>query len=338
MKKISVIVPIYNSEKYLHRCINSIISQTYKNLEIILVDDGSTDNSGMICDQLATQDERIRVFHKKNGGLSSARNLGIEVASGDYIAFVDSDDWLADDIYEYCIDLAEKNNCDVIDYNVEFTNGNGTKKAFGTEIKYDIEIIEGKEILRDYLMKGQTEKAPFTVWRKLYKRHLFETIRFPEGKINEDIVLNYKILKRCNKIACTNKVGYYYFQSEESITRNCLKKRDFDLLDACEELIALTEEEDYTGIKYLAKVKNARSYFSLLAKIAFYGIEDEGLNQQKVIRYLTQKLRENYFLLMASPMPFNRKLMVTALCVDLHCLSFPLKIYKYIRKLFRNRF
>lgn len=330
MKKISVIIPVYNAEEYLHRCVDSIIVQSYKHLEIILVNDGSIDSSGEICEQYKMQDDRIKVIHKNNGGQSSARNLGIQEASGDYVAFVDSDDWIAEDIYEHCINLIETRHYDVVDFKVVFDNGEA--REWVQKNSYNTRQLEGKEILRDYLFRGQTEKAPFSPCRKLYKRSLFETIRFPEGKVNEDIATNYKILMNCNRIIVTNKIGYYYFQNSKSTTRDGLKKRDFDLLDACEELLMLTQNESYKDIKYLARVKYARSYFSLLAKVAFYGFEDEKINQKKVIGELTEKLRQNYFLLMKSPMPFNRKLMVTALCLNIRFLSVPLKIYKRLIK------
>lgn len=329
MKKITVIVPIYNAEEYLKRCIDSILSQTYEKLEIILVNDGSTDNSGEICDEYQLQDERIKVIHKSNGGQSSARNRGIDIATGEYVAFVDSDDWIVDDIYEHSIKLIEKYNGDIVDFKVEFTNGKIKEEV---DKKCSINIFEEKEILRNYLYKGQVENAPFSPCRKLYKKALFDNIRFPEGKINEDIATNYKILTKCKKLISTDKVGYYYFQSDNSTTRNGLSSRDFDLLDACEELKLLTQDEEYKDIKYLSEIKYARSYFSLLAKIAFYGVEDKDLDKEQVIKKLTKELRRRYLLLIKSPIPFNRKMMVTALAVNFRCLSFPLDMYKKIRK------
>lgn len=329
MIKISVIVPVYNVEKYLYRCIESILNQTYKNLEIILIDDGSPDKCGEICDSYAQKDDRIKVIHKKNGGLSSARNAGLEMATGDYFSFVDSDDWIEKDIYEHCIDLIENKNCQIVDFECLFTNV--TLKKENPNKNFNYEVIEGKEILRDYLLRGQNQKAPFTVWRKLYKRDLFNVIRFPEGKINEDIATNYRVLMSCKRLIHTDKVGYYYFQDNQSYTRNGLMKRDFDLLDACEELKRLCQNEEYRDIKYLVKVKSARSYFSLLAKIAFYGIRDDELNKKEVIKNLTKELRANYFLLMGSPMPFDRKLMVTAICINLNLLKVPLSIYRKVK-------
>jgi glycosyltransferase involved in cell wall biosynthesis len=329
MKKISVVVPVYNVENYLQRCIDSIIAQSYKNLEIIIVNDGSTDKSGEICDNYKKQDIRIKVIHKENGGLSSARNVGIEASTGEYIAFVDSDDWIVGDIYEHCINIFETEQCDVVDFKVVFDDGGINQ--YNSSDSYNTRIIDEREVLHDYLFRGQTEKAPFSACRKLYKLRLFDTVRFPDGKINEDIATNYRVLTNCKKMVISNKIGYHYFQNSVSTTRNGLMKRDFDLLYACEELQVLTQNAKDDDIKYLVQVKYARSYFSLLAKIAFYGFGDNTINKKTVIKNLTKKLRENYFLLMKSPIPLNRKLMVTALCINIRCLSTPLTIYKRIK-------
>jgi glycosyltransferase involved in cell wall biosynthesis len=330
VNSISVIVPIFNSEKYLRRCIDSILNQTYEKLEIILVNDGSTDLSGYIIEEYSRQDSRIIVINKSNGGPSSARNRGIEAASKEYIAFVDSDDWIAKDIYEYCIELAETNNADVVDFGIVYTLGESSNTK--QKKRYDEISIEGKEILRNYLIRGQTDKTPFSTCRKLYKRKLFEHTRFPEGRINEDIATNYKILMKAKKLVITDKVGYYYFQNSLSTTRNGLKNQDFDLLYASTEIVELTKSEDYPDIKYLARIKHARSFFSLLVKIAFYGVTDIEIDRKSVIKELTYNLRKNYFLLIKSPMPINRKIMTTALSIDFRCLLVPLTIYKIIKK------
>lgn len=329
MIKISVIVPIYNSEMYLERCLNSILNQTYKNIELILINDGSTDNSGKICDKYKEKDERVIVKHCINRGQSVARNIGIDIATGDFIAFVDSDDWIVEDIYEEAIKAYEQLNCDVVDYKCIFVNSDKLKLEKVKNNK--IEVIEGNDILKDYLYRGQTEKAPFSPCRKLYKRNLFDKIRFPEGRINEDISTNYEILMNCTKLVHIDKVGYYYFQDGSSTTRGGLRKKDFDLIKACEDLKRLSKNESDKNIKLLIDVKYARSYFSLLAKIAFYGIKDDDLDEKKVIKYLTNKLRDNYFLLMKSPMPLNRKIMTTVVCIDIRLLSIPLRIYKGLK-------
>ena len=329
MMKISVIVPIYNSELYLERCINSILNQTHRNLEILLINDGSNDDSGKICDEYKKKDERIIVKHCVNGGQSRARNIGISIATGDFIAFVDSDDWIVENIYEEAIKAYTKLNCDVVDYKCMFVSSDEVKLP--SSKNNNMEVVEGKAILKDYLYRGQIEKAPFSPCRKLYKKNLFNNIRFPEGRINEDISTNYEILMNCNRIIHIDKIGYYYFQDGTSTTRGGLRKKDFDLIKACEDLEILSQNECDKDIKLLIQIKHARSYFSLLAKLAFYGIGEDDLNEKKIIKYLTNNLRDNYFLLMKSPMPLNRKIMMTAVCIDIRLLSIPLKIYKSLK-------
>ena len=177
---ISVIVPIYKVEKYLHKCIDSILAQTYTNLEIILVDDGSPDNCGKICDEYAAKDSRIKVIHQPNGGLSAARNAGLDIATGDYIGFVDSDDYIAPDMYEKLYNALVKNDADmaICDY-----------QRFGNELPYDemsltTEVITGLQAMEK---QNTVINCSFVVaWSKLYKSFIFSNVRFPVGKINED--------------------------------------------------------------------------------------------------------------------------------------------------------
>ena len=184
--KISVIVPVYKVEKYLDRCVESIVNQTYKNLEIILVDDGSPDNCPAICDAWANKDERIKVIHKENGGVSSARNRGIDAATGDYIGFVDSDDWIEPDMYELLADNAKKYDADIsrCGYFVDWPDhiaqvGNG-----GILLYEDIE--RRCEMLRSYHLVS-------ALWNKIYRRELFEEERLDESlRITEDWQINYR--------------------------------------------------------------------------------------------------------------------------------------------------
>lgn len=326
---ISVVIPVYNVEKYLVRCISSILQQTYSNLEIILVNDGSLDNSGKLCDEVARKDSRIKVIHKKNGGLSSARNAGLEMSTGKYVTFVDSDDWLSINIFTRAIEVFDKYDCDVVDYKVILTN----KVLNIKENNINESLIRGKEnILYDYLYKGQIEECPFSVCRKMYKKNFFKEIRFPEGKINEDIVTNFKVLSKINKLVHISDIGYYYFQNFESITNGKLKKKDFDLLDVSRELCELSKNMSNIKIYNLAKIKLARSYFSLLAKGAVYGISDDIKEPNKRIAYLTKNLRKNYILLMSSPISLKRKVVITMLAVNFNLMATLIKIYYLLTK------
>ena len=191
MKKISVIVPIYKVEKYIHRCIDSIINQTYKNLEIILVDDGSPDSCPRICDEYAKKDKRIKVIHKENGGLSDARNKGVDIATGDYIAFVDSDDYIHPNMYEVLIYELEKNNSDIAlcKYKIVYE-----KSKIKTEIDGKFEVYSLNNLQALDSMYGKDGVDFIVAWNKLYKKDLFNKIRYPVGKIHEDEYTTYKLL------------------------------------------------------------------------------------------------------------------------------------------------
>jgi glycosyltransferase involved in cell wall biosynthesis len=181
---ISVIIPIYNVGDYLKKCVNSIINQTYKNLEIILVDDGSTDKSGILCDEFAKKDSRIKVIHKQNGGLSDARNCGIEASSGKFIAFIDSDDFIAPDFYEYLLSLQKENNADIAECN--FIRVYEEKQdEFEFPIKKENIILKTDGVGALFLFMSDDDEIStnsVVVWNKLYNKKLFEDIRFPVRK------------------------------------------------------------------------------------------------------------------------------------------------------------
>lgn len=304
---VSVIVPVYKVEAYLDRCIQSIINQTYANLEIILVDDGSPDKCPVICDQYAKKDARIKVIHKSNGGLSSARNAGMDIASGDYIAFVDSDDWIEVNMISHLVGMCESFDADVSD--IRCIQTDGTKR-----IKNDNEmskVYSGQDIIKRYLFRGLNEQngAPYTVWRKLYKRNIIINERFEEGILNEDICFNYLILDKCHTYVESNQIMYNYFQNEASITGGKLRRKDFDLLKVCDNLVQLAKSSNNMEILELAEMKKARSYFSLLMRAALNGTD--GVAEDELVA-LQKNLRKNFKILLKSPMSSSRK----AICLS----------------------
>lgn len=211
---ISVIVSIYNVQAYVEKSVRSICNQTYKNLEIILVDDGATDNSGKICDKLAKEDSRIRVIHKQNGGLSSARNEGIKIATGDYIAFVDGDDWIDEDMYEGMMYVMLKNDADISICNYKEISKKGIRDTSTDEIV----VFEGRETLKVFIEEDVRYQIQNAAWNKLYKRNLMGELRFPEGKLFEDIVYTTKLLAKSEKAVYTNRAYYnYIFDRSDSI-------------------------------------------------------------------------------------------------------------------------
>ena len=218
--KISVIIPVYNVEKYLKRCLDSVVNQTYKNLEIILIDDGSTDKSGNICDEYAAKDKRIIVIHKENGGLSDARNKGLDICTGDYISFIDSDDWIENGFYEYVVNNVKDNDLLIFDYYI--TNGKNSKW-----IKYkNTEVELSKEKCLIELAKAKLQSY---TCNKIYKLDLFDNIRFPKGRNYEDQAIIHLIIDKCNKIRYYDKAFYYYYQNPNGITYtvNYKNYRDF---------------------------------------------------------------------------------------------------------------
>lgn len=314
---ISVIVPVYNTEKYLKRCIESLIQQTYINIEIILVNDGSTDNSFEICKDFKKKYKNITLINKKNGGLSSARNAGITAANGDYIAFLDSDDWVVRDCYEYMLNLAIMNNAEIADVRVLQVKSKYDKVPILDE---KIEVFSGRKILEHYLYRGMKEVngAPYSVCRKLYQKKLFydDSYSFVEKTVNEDICFNYRILCKCKRIAVSNQIKYFYFQSEKSISTGVLKKRDLALLIISKELVNLACESNDKRIIELAKMKAARADFSLLSRIAIYGIDINIKNSDDLIKKMIKRLKKNILLMIKSPMSIARKIVAIAFCVN----------------------
>ena len=208
---ISVIVPVYNVEPYLRKCLDSIIEQTYRDLEILVIDDGCTDGSGLICDDYAEQDARVRVFHTDNHGLSAARNLGLENARGEYIGFVDSDDWIEPDMYEVLYSYANKTQSDAAccGYYRQYAKTATEHALTGKEICY-----EGKGLI-PAIMKGYV--FGHYAWNKIYKKELFTDCSFPEGKYFEDIATTWRVLLKCHRVICVRNILYHYTIRKDSI-------------------------------------------------------------------------------------------------------------------------
>lgn len=222
MEKISIIIPVYNVEPYLKQCIQSICSQAYENIEIILVDDGSSDGCPKICDDFARKDKRIQVVHKKNGGLSSARNAGIDVSTGAWLMFVDSDDFIAPEMVERLYKTACKYNAEVAFCTLtafsEGENGYHEFKLWNAPPDTDI-AFEGKAVLRKSAEErhGLLSGHHVIAWNKIYRSNIFKSLRFPEGQLHEDEAIAHHILGTCNKIVGINEALYYYRQRPDSI-------------------------------------------------------------------------------------------------------------------------
>ena len=225
---ISIVVPVYNVETYLRQCVDSVLQQTYSNIEVILVDDGSTDLSGSVCDEYATQDERVRVIHKKNGGLSDARNAGIEVAQGEYVGFVDSDDWIEADMVSCLYDACAESGADiaVAGFFRDFVGSSYINVGF------DKETLSGSEALYRLIEGRQIQDYACT---KLYRLSLWKEIRFPFGKHYEDIRTVYRVFESADTVCTVPKALYHYRQRSGSISSEGLNSRKMEWLEAIRE-------------------------------------------------------------------------------------------------------
>ncbi|WP_343338753.1 Undecaprenyl-phosphate 4-deoxy-4-formamido-L-arabinose transferase [Terrisporobacter petrolearius] len=247
-KKISVIVPIYNVEQYLRKCVDSIINQTYKNLEIILVDDGSPDNCPTICDEYAKKDKRVRVIHKKNGGLSDARNAGLEIVTCDFITFVDSDDWIKLDTYEIMMKAMNEYNADIVVSNINYVYDNKVNKKYN---EGKIHVFNKEEAMNELIHDGLVQAV---VWNKLYKKDLINDMKFKVGKINEDEFFTYKICAKAEKVVYMPNTLYQYRQRENSIMGSYSLKR-LDSVDA------LYERLQFIKLKFPSLYKEEKIIF-----------------------------------------------------------------------------
>lgn len=224
---ISVIVPIYNVEKYLARCVDSIVNQTYKNLEIILVDDGSPDRCPQMCDDYAKKDSRIKVVHKKNGGLSDARNAGMAVATGEYISFIDSDDYVSDAFFKCLLAVMNKENSDIAECSVVKFYEDNRFDEFSDDLS--VKTYDTQDAMSALIAENPFHQH---VWNKLYKTELVKDIPYAVGKLNEDEFWTYQVFGRANKVSKLNKTMYYYFQRNSSIMGVGYNIRRLDALEA----------------------------------------------------------------------------------------------------------
>lgn len=223
---ISVIVPIYKVEKYLDRCVESIVNQTYKNLEIILVDDGSPDKCPQMCEGWAEKDNRIKVVHKENGGLSDARNAGMPFATGEIVSFIDSDDWIELDMFEIMLNRMQSDKSDMVSCGVKWVEEDGRLiRDVTSEDEVLDTMIAMKELINDNKLKQH-------VWNKIYKYDLIKDIPFEKGKYHEDVFWSYQIIGRAKKVSIINKSFYNYVQRSNSIMGESYSAKRLDALDA----------------------------------------------------------------------------------------------------------
>lgn len=283
MKKelISVIVPIYNVEKYLSKCINSILEQTYKNLEIILIDDGSDDSSPQICDKYSKKDKRIKVIHKENKGVSSSRNKGLELSTGKYIVFVDSDDYIDKQMIEKLYNNLIENKADISVCNHYYNYQKDTfelKKFLHQKLTID-NNDKFYNIYNDYSL------STIIPWGKIYKKEIFANIRYPIGKIHEDEAIILDILTKASRVSYFDEPLYYYVKRDNSITNNFNLKR-LDIIDIHESRIKKLKNNYSDNLLYL----EYSTYIKRLVKIIIPGLYS--INEYEKATYYQKKYKK----------------------------------------------
>ena len=256
---ISVIMPVYKAQAYLERSVGSIRNQTYRNLEIILVDDGSPDQSGEMCDRLAQEDSRIRVLHVKNGGPASARNAGLDAMTGEYVTFVDSDDDIIPEMFRNLFDLCMEHQADVVCCGTVKVNDQGPCGYFNENLD-DFLILNKKEAVRELL---ENSRVTDSLWDKLYHRSIFDGLRMIEGVLYEDFDILCQCIHRANRVVYTGKPMYHYYLSQNSVMRSAFKVKQFDIMDMSRKRLVFLQQE-YPEFMDVARSKHVELGLEML--------------------------------------------------------------------------
>lgn len=320
---LSVIVPVYNVEAYLPRCVDSILSQTHQNLELILVDDGARDNSGAICDDYAARDSRVKVIHKENGGLSSARNAGLDVAKGEYIAFVDSDDWVTTDAYAHLLALAQKYEVKLVCGGRYDVNEKTGAKTVGLCPKQETVISAEELVGRIFLWDGCDSSA----CDKLYHRSILENYRFPEGKVCEDVPVTYKIVLSAERVAMSDRPFYHYYHRAGSISKTAaITEKTFHFSQHTETIYPYIRE-NHPSIEPQARYLRVRSLSHILLLLEQ---AEETVRKEFAAEYChaRKELRKHTVFIITSPY-FGKKEKITDLLLNLG-------LYRMLRPLFHR--
>ena len=306
MEKVSIIIPVYNVVSYLEATIRSALNQTFSNIEIILIDDGSTDGSELICDKYAKQDKRIVVVHQENGGVAVARNIGLEKSSGDYIFFLDSDDLIVHTAIEVLLSGCKEKSAPIaVASNIRFK---GTPPKL-TVKKTAAESLDTKEAIRR--MIGNMGYS-HDLWNKLFRRELWNGIRFQPGKIYEDLDTTYKVISKADKIAYINENLYLYRVHPGSIMRSPITGKNIELLDISDRTTnALIQI--YPDLSEYALSLKAKTYLKLMKNILDTGLDEYLSAQLRIISYIK---KERHNLLNSSAVSSKDKIKVRALCMN----------------------
>lgn len=308
--KISIVIPVYNDEMNLYSCIDSLLCQTYKDFEIVLVDDGSVDNSNNICKQYKEKNSNIKLINIEHKGSDVARNIGLEHCDGDFITFVDSDDYVDPKYLEIMYNNIVSNNCDlcICDFRVVF-NHEYKKKYYTNQIR----ILSSEEMYKMFFRISQ-KKDYYGVWGKLIKKEVISKIKFVENKINGDIPFVYSVISSANKAVFVDDVLYYYYHNREGITNRAFSFEKLDLLEMWDVVLKDVKEKHPEYLDY-CKGCCMRARFTLLSKMFIDGYDKNNKELYEINCQLKQYIRKNYFSLLKLNMSFSRKVLLTMLLI-----------------------
>ena len=282
---VSIIVPVYRVECYLPKCVDSLRRQTYKDIEILLVDDGSPDDCGKLCDLYAKEDGRIRVIHKKNGGLSDARNIAIPKALGQYITFVDSDDWVSEFYVGNLYKAIKKDEADLACSWFENVYEEQRERWRGTNIMTDYQCLSSHDCLKRMFYQNEVECC---AWGKLYRKEIIADLQYPVGKLYEDIPVTYECIKRAKKIAVISNIDYFYLQRDTSIQYQEFNPKKLDGVEHCRKMMEAVKE-DYPDLVPAAECR----YLSTVCNILFQINEEKYGRERQQLWSEVKKYRKS---------------------------------------------
>lgn len=330
---ISVIIPVYNVEKYLRKCLDSVVSQTYNNLEILIVDDGSTDCSGQICDEYAEKDDRIQVFHQLNCGLSKARNTGIDLSTGDYLMFIDSDDYISKDMAMELYNELKKSNADMSICNFHYVDeNNNIIKTKELDFHNAGSFILTKKELLNALTNSNISTAIVIGCNKLYKNSIFDSLRYPVGRIYEDEFIIHHILNKIDKAVLINRKYYYYIKRDNSITHTNYTIKNVDAIEAIlDRAKFLYDLEEYLFSAYSL---DRASTLLLEAKARQNKTNHDGCQK---LHHLKKERNRLCFKLATKPIPLKTKCILCIFVLGYSPTKFFLKIKTRLKNTINKR-
>lgn len=325
MPKISIIIPVYNVEKYLPKCLDSVLNQTFQDYEMILVDDGSTDRSGEICEEYAARDSRIRVFHQENQGVSAARNHGLEAVRGEWIGFMDADDFIVEDMYQVLYENAVRfqtgiSMCRHIEYYIN--------SPVVPDANAEVKILSDQEAIKMVMEAKIVSVNPVD---KLYRRDLFDEVRFPNLAVGEDAYIMLELIRRAGTVAYTPAQKYYYVHRAESLTTSSFKEHDLDAIKSWSRNYQFVCKY-YPQLEPTAAVRCCWAYFYVLDKM----MNTPGFQKKDLQKQVIQELKKRKKYILNYP-NFTRNRKIAFCLLMIHPALYRMTVRKFIqqkRKLF----